>query len=50
MTDNEVYEESSGDEDELPNYELLRGQSAKDIKKCMCCKIGLWTPVAPDIK
>ena len=45
------YEDSSGDEQEDNlDYSLVRGQSAKDIKKCPCCLVGLWTPQDPDIR
>lgn len=48
--DGEMEEVSDDDEIEMTEFTLQRGQSAKLIKKCQNCKIGLWTPQDPDFK
>lgn len=48
--DGEMEEVSDDDEIETTEFTLQRGQSAKLIKKCQNCKIGLWTPQDPDFK
>lgn len=43
-------DDESEEEEDNSKYTLVRGQSAKDIKKCRCCVVGLWTPQTPEIR
>lgn len=43
-------ESEEGEDEEEEVYTLHRGQSAKDIKHCPCCKVGLWKPQEVNIR
>jgi len=48
--DDDESDEDEGEKNILKNYQLRRGQSAKDIPHCPCCKVGLWKPEEPQIR